>query len=191
MSIDFQTTTIPGYDSPDEIPDFDGITMCSTCHAAPVKKYGGRGPRPTKCDGCSQTKTSGGSPKVKGKNAALAAQATAALMQLNNFVALGIMLMQLQDTARKFREEVSRESFEDTVFNALILDPELCAWICRGGVKSGKIALLIGYGMVGAAVAPVAIAEVRRKKREREEAEEEAEREERRNLQAQPVWETR
>lgn len=190
MSIDFQTTTIPGYEVPDQIPDFADVDMCKNCHARPVKKYGGRGPRPTKCEDCSGTSSSGGSPKVKGKNAALASQATAALMQLNNFVALGLMLMQMQRTATKFREEAAREMFEDSVYNALVLDPELCAWICRGGVKSGKIALLIAYGLLGASVVPTAMVELREKKADREAQRAEEEAEERRNLNAQPVWQT-
>lgn len=189
MSLDFQTTSIPGYGT-DEIPDFDGIEMCEKCHAEPKLPYGGRGPRPklgANCKGQSSG-SGGGSPKVKGKNAALAQQATAALMQLNNFAALGMMLMQLHDTASKFRVESTRESFEDSVYNALLLDPELCAWICRGGVKSGKIALLIAYGMLGASVIPTAVVEIREKKAERERRQAEQEAEERRNLDATPIW---
>lgn len=191
MSIDFQTTVIPGYEPPDEIPDFDGVEMCEKCHARPKARYGGRGPRPKFCEDCKGARGStGGTPKVKGKNALLASQATAALMQLNNFVALGLMLMQMQMTAGKFREETSREAFEDSVYNALVLDPELSAWICRGGVKSGKIALLIAYGLPIAAIIPTAMVELREKKADREARKVEEEEEERRNLDARPVWQT-
>lgn len=194
MSIDFQATTIPGYTVPDEVPDFAeyGVEQCEKCHSRPKKAYGGRGPRPKFCDECASTKTSGstGSPKVKGKNAALAAQATTALMTLNGFMALGLVIAQLPQTAAKAREEFTRESFEDTIYNALLLDPELSAWICRGGVKSGKVALIIGYLLAGAAVAPTLLVELREKKADRLYAEEQAAREEARNLNAQPVWQT-
>lgn len=190
MSLDFIRTTIPGYENPtDEIPDFPGIDLCKTCHARPVKQYGGRGPRPTKCEECTgKPSSTGTSTRVKGKNAALAAQATTALMQLNNFVALGLLLAQLHQTSAKFREEVSKDAFEDQIYNALLLDPELCEWICRGGVKSGKIALTIAYGMIGASVFPTALMELREKKADREAREAEREEEERRNLNAEPVW---
>jgi hypothetical protein len=193
MSIDFQSTTIPGYDMPpDQIPDFGDMEMCEKCHAAPKVRYGGRGPKPKYCEDCKGTSkgTSAPSTRVKGKNAALAAQATAALMTLNGFVALGLTLAQLHNTSGKFREEASRESFEDSVYNALLLDPELCAWICRGGIKSGKIALFIAYGLLGASVVPTAIVELREKKADRETRQAEEEEEERRNLNARPVWQT-
>jgi hypothetical protein len=112
-------------------------------------------------------------------------------MTLNGFAALGLAVAQLPISSAKFRDEFTRESFEDTIYNALLLDPELCAWICRGGVKSGKIALLIGYLLAGAAVAPTILVELREKKAERLAAEEEAERDAARDLNAEPVWQTR
>jgi hypothetical protein len=186
MSITFEPTTIPGYGPPDEIPDFPeyGIKQCEKCHARPKKTYGGRGPRPKFCDECTGAKSGSTTSKAKGKDAVLAGKATAALMTLHGFAALGLAVAQLPHTAAKFREEFTRESFEDTVYNALLLDPELCAWICRGGVKSGKIALVIGYLLAGAAVAPTLVVELRDKKDARIAAEEEA-------LQAEPVWHTR
>jgi hypothetical protein len=194
MSIVFETTTIPGYGPPDAVPDFPeyGVEQCERCHARPKKTYSGRGPRPKFCDDCASSgKTAGSSaPKVKGKNAALAAQATQSLMTLNGFMALGLTIAQLPSTSAKFREEFTRESFEDTIYNALLLDPELCAFICRGGVKSGKIALIIGYALASAAVAPTLMVELRDKKADRLAREEEEARDEARNLNAQPVWQT-
>jgi hypothetical protein len=198
MSLTFDRTTIPGYstsDPRDEVPDFPeyGVEQCERCHAEPKLPYGGRGPRPKLGANCKAASggNNGSSPKVKGKNAALAAQATTALMTLNGFMALGLVIAQLPSTSAKFREEFTRESFEDTVYNALLLDPELCAFICRGGVKSGKIALIIGYALAGAAVAPTLMVELREKKADRMAAEEEAEQEARQTLNAEQVWQTR
>jgi hypothetical protein len=111
-------------------------------------------------------------------------------MQLNGFVALGLAVMQLHLTAGKFREEVTKETFEDTIYNALILDPELCEYICRGGVKSGKVALIIGYGMVLATVFPTAVLELREKAEDRKERKAQREAEERMQMNAEPVWTT-
>lgn len=190
MTVDFMRTTIPGYDGPqDSVPDFEGhgLLMCKVCHSRPVKEYGGRGPKPTKCDSCSSTKST---TKVRGKSAELAGRATAVLMQLNGFVALGLAVMQLHLTAGKFREEVTKETFEDTIYNALILDPELCEYICRGGVKSGKVALFVGYGMVLATVFPTAVLELREKAEDRKERKAQREAEERMQMNAEPVWTT-
>ena len=174
----------------DEVPiDVTSTDLCEKCGLRPKAPYGGRGPRTRLCVECKPGR--GTTARMTGKNANLAAQATQALMQLNNFATLGLMMAQLGKTARKWSSEIEEEAFRQSIYDALLLDPELCRWICRGGVKSGKIALLIAYGMLFASVAPTAIAEAKERKAEKEReqgAQEAQEQEDARVIDTKPVW---
>jgi len=183
MNFDFVDGDIPKDEIP---PDVTGTDLCEKCGLRPKAPYGGRGPRTRLCVECKPGRAT--ATRMGGKNAALAAQATQALMQLNNFATLGLMMAQLGKTARKWSTEIEEESFRQSLYDALLLDPELCRWICRGGVKSGKIALLICYGMLFASVAPTAIAEVKERREEKEKEQEQASKEDTHVIETQPVW---
>lgn len=178
--------SIPGYES-DTIPgDLADIEYpCEVC-GRESGPYSGRGRKPKKCPEHRAQKTPAGT-RVKGQNASLAAQATEALMQLNNFAAIGLLVTQLHATGAKLRE-ASDDRFRESVYNALLLDPDLCRWICRGGVRSGKVALLLAYVMLGASVMPTAIVELREKKEVREARKAEEEREAQETLEATQSW---
>jgi hypothetical protein len=106
-------------------------------------------------------------------------------MSMNGFAAIGLMLMQLPATSMKL-SECNDEALRQQIYEALLLDPDLCRTIVRGGVKSGKLALIIAYVGLGAAVFPTALVELKEKKAERQQAREAAELEDRINLNGHP-----
>jgi hypothetical protein len=57
----------------------------------------------------------------------------------------------------------ANEGFEESAYQALLTDPKLCQLILKAGATSGKVSLVIAYGMLAVAVAPVAVAEFREK----------------------------
>jgi hypothetical protein len=147
--------------TPDTVPDAIDIEYpCEVCgrEAGP---YAGRGRKPKFC--ADHRKTSKvATPKVKGANATLAAQATEALVQLNNILTMPAMLFGYPRTASALA--TANDGFREMAYNALITDPALCAAIARGGSTGGKVALLIAYGMLASAVAPIALMEYRENK---------------------------
>ena len=100
--------------------------------------------------------TIGGGPA---RSERLARQATAVIVQLNGYTVLGVLAMGMTNTASALAER--QPTFEDNVYNALVLDPALCAIILKAGVKSGKVMLLIAIIGQGLAVMPTAITEYR------------------------------
>lgn len=156
-----QSVTVLEFDVSD-VPDDIAPTpeyACSVCGVA--LEYSGRGRKPTKC---ADHKRGGGSgtPRAKAGNPpALAKQAAAALGQLNGLICIGLsvapMPYRLPMTASAIA--TANEAFEQQAAEALATDPKLARLILRGGAASGKVALLIAYGMMGAAVVPVAIME--------------------------------
>jgi hypothetical protein len=148
-------------------PAIDIEYPCVVCgeEAGP---YGGRGRKPTKCPKHKATQ-SGTSTKVKGANAALAAQATEALVQVNNILTMPLVLMGYQNSASALAK--AQDGFRESTYQALLTDPRLCASIVRGGTAGGKVALLISYGMLGSAVGPVLVMEHKMIKAAREEQE--------------------
>lgn len=102
-------------------------------------------------------------------NANLAGAATQALLQVNSFAAFGGRLLGYDATAEAI--DNAKDEFQAMVYDALLLDQELCKWIMRGGTNSGKIALVMAYLMLGAAVVPVATIEYKAKKAAKEEPE--------------------
>lgn len=146
--------------TPDETPESTHELSCETC--GKELTYSGRGRKPKFCD--EHKKSSGGVSKRKslGKNDQMAAQAAEALVQMNGIAAIGIMMFGLPLTATALKN--AEDTFREQAYSALLTDPALCATILRGGTASGKVALLIAYGMLGAAVAPVGIMEFKEKR---------------------------
>lgn len=149
----------------DSVPETAEILFpCRVCgrEAGP---YSGRGPKPKLCIDHKKTpkSTSG---KVTGSVATQAAQATAVLVQLNGMLAIGSMALGMHGTASAIA--AGNGVFEEQAYQALITDPELCKLILKGGVKSGKVSLLIAYAGLGASVVPTAINEVKELKAERD-----------------------
>ena len=100
--------------------------------------------------------TTGGGPA---RSERLARQATAVIVQVNGYAVIGAMAAGMANTASKLADQQS--TFEDNVYNALVLDPGLCAIILKAGVKSGKLMLLVAILGHIAAVVPTAITEYR------------------------------
>lgn len=91
------------------------------------------------------------------------AKAAAALLsQLNGIATMGVMAVGFTDTAGQITS--ANEGFEEMAYQALLTDPALCRTILKAGTTSGKVALLIAYGMLATSVAPVAITEYRDKR---------------------------
>jgi hypothetical protein len=149
----------------DTIPPVEDVEYpCRNCgrEAGP---YSGRGRKPTLCPDCkpSTRKTSGANRRTT--NDALAAQASAVLEQLNGVLAIGAMALGFNMTASAIAG--NNEAFKENAFEALKTDPDLCKLICKGGVKSGKVALGIAYASFGTQVVPVAVSEYKMKREER------------------------
>ncbi len=164
MTLTFEETTSNGLPL-DPIPDTEDVEYpCLKCgrEAGP---YGGRGPKPKYCDEHKKNRPKGNAPRVKGANDALARQATEALVQLNTLFAMGTMVMGYNNTASAIA--ASEEGFRAQAYTALLTDPKLAAAITRAGTTSGKVALMIAYGMMGVNVVPTLALEHKEKVAER------------------------
>jgi hypothetical protein len=127
--------------------------------------YGGRGRKPVKCDEHKTTQSKKGS----GSNANMARQASNILSEWNTMVRAGLMIpyipfagvnpVYLPDTAEAIKE--ADEVFTDQAYRALLADPKLCKLIIRIGASSGKMSLIVAYGMLGVKVFPVAVNEMK------------------------------
>lgn len=147
---------------------------CETC--GKELTYAGRGRKPKYCEEHRKGGNSGGKGKRVtglGQNAQLAAQAAEALIQVNGLLSIGLMLAQMPVTAETLK--TAEDGFREQAYNALLTDPALCKTILKGGTTSGKVSLLIAYGMLGAAVAPVGVMEFRQRQETRRVAKEAAE----------------
>lgn len=168
-AIVFEDATTPPMDeAPPHVEEALSGHRCEVC-GKPLA-YGGRGRPPTKCDEHRKTPskgTGGGARKNVGNNAALAAQATEALVQVNGLVAMFAKWAQLDMTSETIRN--AEEVFREQTYSALLTDPGLCKTILKAGTTSGKVSLLIAYGMLAGAVGPVAYMELQEKKAAREE----------------------
>ena len=85
---------------------------------------------------------------------------------------MGLTLVKLPMTAGALND--AQDGFRESTYNALLTDPELCRTILRVGSTSGKVALMISYSMLIAAVAPVGVLEyklVQQAKKDNEELE--------------------
>lgn len=141
---------------------------CEICGAD--VQYKGRGRIPKRCPEHRKTQ-SASVPKSKGSNATLAATAADALCQWNGLLVVGCMVAGYHGTGSAIAERET--AFREQAYAALVTDPALCRVILRAGTTSAKLSLLMAYGMLGIAVAPVAMTEFKEKKAIKE-AEQEA-----------------
>jgi hypothetical protein len=157
----------------DEIPELDDIEYpCVVC-GQESGPYGGRGPKPKRCPIHKKAPAGKAAPRVAGKDANLAAQATGVLVQLNAMIAMGAAAVGLFNTAVAIKD--ANEAFESTAYQALVTDPEFCKFLLKGGAKSAKLSLALAYGGMGVYVAPIAASEIKLKREERAEAKAKAE----------------
>jgi hypothetical protein len=164
MVLDFAEAKVP---DTDEVPELLDVEYpCEVCgqEAGP---YGGRGRKPRRCPihkkGNAATTRA---PRVTGRDANMAAQATGVLVQLNALLAMGVAALGLFGTAGAIAS--ANETFEQQAHAALLTDPELCKLILKSGAKSSKVALGLAYGGMAMSVAPTAVNELRERKAARE-----------------------
>ena len=162
--IDFSDTGVP---TDEDTPAVTGPKLtCEVCGRE--LHYAGRGRKPKRCDEHrkSASKGTGGSGrKVAGNNAALASQASNALVQTNGLVALVLMWTGMPTTSEAITE--AQEVFREQAYDALLTDPDLCKTILKAGTTSGKMSLLIAYGMLAGVVGPTAYMEIQMKREEK------------------------
>lgn len=145
----------------EEYPD-----KCLTCGKG--VPYGGAGRRPKYCDEHKKTRAKS-SPRASGRgDAKLAANAARMLGQLNGLIGMGLAAYGLDMTAAAIAK--AEEQFVESATTALENDPKLARKITSLGASTGKASLAVAYGMLGAAIAPVAVVELRMKKAAQEEA---------------------
>lgn len=149
--------------TPDETPPAQFEFACEVC--GKELEYSGRGRHPKRCDEHRKNSASTGTRRGIVKNEQLAATAAEALLQINGLLALGLMFAQLPQTAETLNN--ARDAFREQAYNALLTDPELCKAILRGGTASGKVSLVLAYGMLAASVAPIGWSEYRANKEAR------------------------
>jgi hypothetical protein len=163
--LEFVETTVPRDSVP---PAIDIEYPCEIC-GAESGPYSGRGRKPKKCSthrvARATADESGGERTTRRTaNTKLAEIATAKLVQLNGFAALGALLLGFPHTAGAFA--ASEDTFRAYVMTALESDEKLCRTIIKTGGASSGLALFVAYGSLAANVAPVAVAEWREKRAE-------------------------
>jgi hypothetical protein len=155
--------TEPPTEKFDTVPPVIDIEYpCKSCgrEAGP---YGGHGRKPVFCADCkAKTARKSSGPRVSGKSAELAAQATQSLSAINGIIAMVIGAMGFTDTMKAVFEV--NEDFEKTAYKALSTDPKMCAQILRVGEASARFGLGVAYLGMGMGIAPTLADEYKRKK---------------------------
>lgn len=157
--IDFKDVDVP----PDVPVPAEFEFSCQVCGTELF--YGGRGRKPKFCDEHKKTAPRGS--KGTGSNATLARQASASLSQLNAMIGLALFVPEIPRMGKNplflpatgTALATADEGFSEAAYNALLTDPALCKLILKGGAAGGKLALLMAYGMLAAAIIPVAVTE--------------------------------
>lgn len=143
--------------SPDAQPETDSLA-CQVCGKGLT--YAGRGRKPKFCDEHRGNKSGTGTTRKSSTgNERLAQQATESLVQLNRITGMGLRLLGLPESGNMIA--FCEEGFREQAYAALLTDPGLCRQLLSVGGMSGKTALIIAYGMLGAQVAPIANHEIR------------------------------
>lgn len=166
--LDFTDAMAPS----DATPELEDVEYpCVVCgrEAGP---YSGRGPKPKRCPEHKTSKGTAKTPRVAGKDANLAAQATGVLVQLNAMIAMGAAALGLFRTGSAIAE--SNATFETAAYQALLTDPEFCRMILKGGAKSAKVSLALAYGGMGMVVVPTAMQELKERRDAKREADDNA-----------------
>jgi len=162
--LSFVKTDIPDDEPPPTIgdnADFDPEYPGSTADAPYGFKDNGE---PYKRRPWKSATSSTGSRRMPASDSSARA-AAALLAQLNQMIAMGItMAAGLPNTGNAILEGNKR--FEETAFQALQTDPQLCKKILSVGATSGKAGLVMAYGMLGMSIVPAATAEIRERRSE-------------------------
>lgn len=156
---------------PTDLPPDEGIGIgsalaCETC-GKPLT-YAGRGRKPRFCDEHKKGAKGSGKSTANRSNRVLAEQAADALVQVNSLVAMLCLTPVLRMPATGTAISAAEDGFREQAVEALTTDPKLCRTILKAGTTSGRMALVIAYGMLGVAVAPVAYMELQQKRAEAE-----------------------
>lgn len=130
--------------------------------------YGGRGRRPRFCDDHKPRKSQSSSRSSGRGSEAVARNAASMLGQLNGLIGMGLAMYGLNMTAASI--ERANEQFVESATQALINDPKLARKIVGLGATTGKASLAVAYGMLGAAIAPAAVVEIKMKKADQDAA---------------------
>lgn len=139
----------------DEYPD-----KCGTCGKG--VPYSGRGRRPKFCDEHKPNRAKS-SPRATGRGSEQTARVAASMLgQLNGLIGMGLAMYGLNMTAASI--ERANDQFVESATQALINDPKLAKKIVGLGATTGKASLAVAYGMLGAAIAPAAVVELKMKK---------------------------
>lgn len=155
MDLDLKPATIPDEnDAATLTEDFDSD--------APYGRFANGNPRKNPPKGSDTPKPKRGYTSGGSKNDALAESAADLLAQLNGLLAMGAMTIGFTDTASTIAER--NDAFKLQAIEALKTDPALCKQILKAGSTSGKVALILAYGMMAASVIPTGIVEYRDKK---------------------------
>lgn len=141
----------------DEIPSTQYEFHCEKCGVG--FEHSGRGRKPKYCPEHRGTRSSNTTSKVKGTNEQLAAQALEVLCGFNGIAAFGMRLMRLTETGQAITDRET--AFREQAYLALLMDPKLCQTILKSSGTSGIMGLFMAYGMLGAAIAPVAMNEIK------------------------------
>lgn len=155
-------------DAPANEPDENPVTSDYSCSVCGIPlEYSGRGRPPVKCDEhkkkTASIKTGAGT--TSQKNEQLAKQAATALASINDVLAMALSLptpMQMPKTASAIAAR--NEAFHTSAYEALRTDPALAASIVRAGAASGKVALIMAYGIFAAGLFPVIREEINDKR---------------------------
>lgn len=152
----FEVTDVPADVSPPNTFEYS----CQTCGKELF--YSGRGRKPRYCDEHKKSRSgSNATSNGKSTSTALGKQAAMALCQVNGLLATVMLLApepyRLPNTASALAQ--ANDAFMEQAAAALSTDPKLARLILKGGGASGKVSLLIAYGMLAGAVVPVAITE--------------------------------
>lgn len=162
--------TMPTFgDETDSIPPTSEVEYPCTVCGKEAGPYKGTGRKPTKCPDHKRGTSTVRANRPALPNDKLAAQAADALVQLNGLAMIGLMTTGFNSTASAM--QLTQDGFRQAAYEALLTDPALCRSILRAGTTSGKVALIIAYGMMLSAVVPTALVEAREKRAAREEAE--------------------
>lgn len=150
-------------DFPNEVVEApsDGALACLTC-GKPLR-YGGHGRKPRYCDE-HKTKTKRAPGRIAANDATVAAEA---LASLNITLALALTFVpfepvRLPKTANAISE--NNDVFKVEVEKALLSAPHLAARIASAGGVTGVMGLVAAYAMLGMAIAPTALDELKAKR---------------------------
>ena len=96
----------------------------------------------------------------------IAQTAATMLARMNNLVGMSLMMFGLPLSGQAIKD--AEEVFKEMAFEALQTDPALARKILSAGASSGQAQLTMAYVMLGAQVAPTAVAEFKERRQAKE-----------------------